>query len=128
MTNIPTPEESFDINVARTLTRLQTKEIKQDKKKYVFIPSTSKFDFLSPNQDFYDLSFRIVRFKITDEAYETIITNLSKDEFCLEDFKKLYNYRWQEEIAFNKVKNTLGMIYFHAINRQLIQQEINATL
>lgn len=128
MTNIPTPEESFDINVARTLTRLQTKEIKQDKKKYVFIPSTSKFDFLSPNQDFYDLSFRIVRFKITDEAYETIITNLSKDEFCLEDFKKLYNYRWQEEIAFNKVKNTLGMIYFHAISRQLIQQEINATL
>ena len=128
MTNIPTPEESFDINVARTLTRLQTKEIKQDKKKYMFIPSTSKFDFLSPNQDFYDLSFRIVRFKIPDEAYETIITNLSKDEFCLEDFKKLYNYRWQEEIAFNKVKNTLGMIYFHAINRQLIQQEINATL
>ncbi len=59
---------------------------------------------------------------------ETIITNLSKDEFCLEDFKKLYNYRWQEEIAFNKVKNTLGMIYFHAISRQLIQQEINATL
>ena len=32
-----------------------------------------------------------------------------------------------EETAFNKVKNTLGIIYFHAINRQLIQQEINTT-
>lgn len=127
MTNIQTEGGTFDMNVTRTLTRLQTKEIKANKDKYVFVPTTSRFDFLGPTQDFYELSFRIVRFKITDDTYETIITNLSEDEFQLEDFKELYHYRWEEETAFNKVKYTMGLVYFHAKNRKLIQQEINAT-
>ena len=58
MTNIQTPDGTFDINATRILTRLPTKEVKTEKKKD----------------------------------------------------------------AFNKVKNTLGMIFFHAINRVLIQQ------
>lgn len=127
MTNIKTPDGTFDINVTRILTRLQTKEVKADKEKYVFVPAASRFDFLSPTDNFYELSFRIVRFKTKEDSYETIITNLTEDEFSLEDFKELYYYCWNEKTAFNKVKNTLGMIYFHAKNRQLIQQEINAT-
>ena len=63
MTNIQTPDGTFDINATRILTRLPTKEVKTEKKKD----------------------------------------------------------------AFNKVKNTLGMIFFHAINRVLIQQDINTT-
>ncbi len=94
MTNIQTEGGAFDMNVTRTLTRLQTKEIKANKDKYVFVSTTSRFDFLGPTQDFYELSFRIVRFKITNDTYETIITNLSEDEFQLEDFKELYHYRW----------------------------------
>ena len=112
MTNIKTEEGAFDINVTRIMTRLKTKEIKESKDKYVFVPSTSKFDFLSPEQDFYELSFRIVRFKIADDTYETIITNLSEDEFQLDNFKELYHYRWAEEIVFNKLKNTMGLVYF----------------
>ena len=127
MTNIITPDGTFDITVSRTLTRLQTKEIKANKERYVFVPSTSRFDFLDPTHDDYEMSLRIVRFKTGDSNYETIVTNLSDDEFSLEDFKELYHYRWEEETAFNKVKNTLGMVYFHAVNRKLIQQEINAT-
>lgn len=127
MTNIKTPEGTFDMTVIRILTRLQTNDVKADKEKYVFVPTTSKFDFLGPAQDYYELPFRIVRFKVSEDNYETIITNLTEGEFSLEDFKELYHYRWNEETAFNKVKNTLGMIYFHAVNRQLIQQEINAT-
>ena len=127
MTNIKTKNGTFDMNVTRILTRFQSKEIKAHKDKYVFVPTTSRFDFLGPTQDFYELSFRIVRFKITDDTYETIITNLSEDEFQLEDFKELYHYRWKEETAFNKVKYTMGLVYFHAKKRKLIQQEINAT-
>lgn len=127
MTNIITPDGTFDITVSRTLTRLQTKEIKANKERYVFVPSTSRFDFLDPTHDDYEMSLRIVRFKTGDGSYETIVTNLSDDEFSLDDFKELYHYRWEEETAFNKVKNTLGMVYFHAVNRKLIQQEINAT-
>lgn len=127
MTNIKTPDGTFDISVRRILTRLQTKEIKANKEKYVFIPTTSRFDFLDPTHDYYEMSLRIVRFKTGDDNYETIVTNLSEDEFFLEDFKELYHYRWEEETASDKVKNTLGMVYFHAVNRKLIQQEINAT-
>lgn len=128
MRNIKTGDGAFDINVTRIMTRLQTKEIKADKEKYVFVPTTSRFDFLSPLCDFYELSFRVVRFKITEDTYETIITNLSEEEFHLKDFKELYNYRWKEETAFAKLKYTMGMVYFHAKNRRSIQQEINATI
>lgn len=127
MTNIKTEDGEFDITVTRVLTRLQTKEIKANKDRYVFIPSTSRFDFLGPTQDFYEMTLRIVRFKISDDTYETIVTNLSEDEFQPEDFRELYHYRWEEETAFNKVKYTMGLVYFHAKKRNLIQQEINAT-
>ena len=126
MTKIKTEEGAFDMRVNRTLTRLQTKEIKADKEKYIFVPSTSNFDFLDENRDFYDLSFRAVRFKISEDVYETVVTNLSEEEFKAEDFKELYHYRWNEETAFNKLKYTIGLVYFHARKRKLIQQEINA--
>ena len=45
MTNIQTPDGTFDINATRILTRLQTKEVKTDKKKDAFVPTTSRFDF-----------------------------------------------------------------------------------
>ncbi len=60
MTNIQTEDGAFDMNVTRTLTRLQTKEIKANKDKYVFVPTTSRFDFPGLTQDFYELSFRIL--------------------------------------------------------------------
>ena len=126
MTNIKTEEGAFDMRVNRTLTSLQTKEIKADNEKYIFVPSTSNFDFLDENRDFYDLSFRAVRFKISEDVYETVVTNLSEEEFKAEDFKELYHYRWNEETAFNKLKYTIGLVYFHARKRKLIQQEINA--
>lgn len=127
MKNIPTPEGTFDITTTRTLTRRQTREVKANKEKYVFVPSSSKFDFLGPDWDYYDLTFRIVRFKITEDTYETLITNLGEDEFSLDDLKELYHLRWQEETGFNKVKNTMGMVYFHAKKRKSIKQEISAT-
>ena len=126
MTNIKTEEGAFDMRVNRTLTSLQTKEIKANKEKYIFVPTNSNFDFLDENRDFYDLSFRAVRFKISEDTYETVVTNLSEEEFKADDFKELYHYRWNEETAFNKLKYTIGLVYFHARKRKLIQQEINA--
>ena len=43
MTNIKTEEGAFDMRINRTLTSLQTKEIKADKEKYIFVPTTSNF-------------------------------------------------------------------------------------
>ncbi len=62
--------------------------------------------------------FRAVRFKISEDTYETVVTNLSEEEFKTEDFKELYHYRWNEETAFNKAqKYTIGLVYFHARKR-----------
>ena len=41
-------------------------------------PNHSTFDYLDLHKNkFYPMWFRVVRFKIADDTYETIITNLS---------------------------------------------------
>ena len=65
-----------------------------DKNQYRYIPSSSTFDFLPKKNRkydppiFYNLPFRIVRFKITDETYETVVTNLNSIEFSPDELKK----------------------------------------
>ena len=95
---------------------------------FVFVPSTSVFDYLDSCNRFYDLSFRIVRFKIADDIYETLVTDLDENEFKLDDFKSLYHLRWNEETAFYYLKHAVGMLYFHCKKRQHIQQEIYASV
>ena len=84
------------------LTRKQTKETKElfkRKKNYKFVPSTTSFEYLplkSKKNDpavFYELNFRIVRFKVTDELYETVLTNLDKDVYPPEKLRELYASR-----------------------------------
>ena len=108
------PDEIFDITVTRTLTNVQTNEVKKNENnQFVFVPSTSVFDYLDACNRFYDLSFRIIRFKIAGDKYETLVTNLDENEFKLSDFKDLYHLRWNEETAFYYLKYAVGMLYFH---------------
>lgn len=95
---------------------------------FVFVPSTSVFDYLDACNPFYNLSFGIVRFKIADDKYETLVSNLDENEFKLDDFKDLYHLRWNEETAFYYLKHAVGMLYFHCRKRQHIQQEIYASI
>lgn len=83
-------EESYDIKIELNLTRRQTnatKELLKDKNHYRFIPSKVVFDYLpskikkGDTTVFYKLSFRIVRFSITDDTFETLITNLPAGEY-----------------------------------------------
>lgn len=126
LTTLTLPDNEFDITITRNLTNLQTNKLKGNNE-YVFVPSTSRFDFLDACNRKYTMTFRIVRFKLDDNHYETIITNLN-DDFELKDFKYLYHQRWDIETAFRDLKYSTGMIYFHSKNRQLIKQEINASI
>ena len=129
LTSLSLPDKTFDMTVTRTLTNAQTKGIrKNEDNQFVFVPSTSVFDYLDACHRFYNLSFRIVRFKISDDKYETLITNLDENEFKLSDFKNLYHLRWNEETAFYYLKHAVGMLYFHSKKRQHIQQEIYASI
>ncbi len=46
------------------------------------MPNNSTFDYLeSVGQTYYSLSFRVVRVKIAENNYQTLITNLEPEEF-----------------------------------------------
>lgn len=130
-------EDSYDISFELNLTRKQTKEVKElikDKNHYRWIPSNVVFDYLprknqkSDSVKFYKLSFRIVRFPISDGTNETIITNLPIDKYPAEEIKKLYASRWGIETSFRNLKYTMGMLNFHSKKVACIQQEIYAHL
>lgn len=129
--------ETFDFETRLKLTRRQTKETKElikDRNHYKFIPATTAFDYLplkSKKKDpvgFYELYFRIVRFKISGNAYETVLTNLNSDDYPPEELKKLYAARWGIETSFRDLKYTIGMLDFHSKKVMCIQQEIYAHL
>ena len=125
----PYPEkDEFDIDVFRKLTIKQTKETKANTQLYKFFPKTSRFDYMNKENPFYDFNCRIVRFKISEDGYETIITNLDRNEFNPDEIKKLYNMRWSIETSFRLVKYALDLNAFHAKKRKLIKQEIYARL
>lgn len=122
-------EEEFDTKFDLLLTRRQTKEIKANPEIYRFLPSNSKFDYLvTGSKDFYPISFRVVRFRITDYSYETIITNLDSEDFSAESIKELYQMRWGIETSFRELKYSIGLINFHSKKVDFILQEVFARL
>ena len=40
------------------------------------------------------MEFRVLRFPISEDTYECIVTNLPQEEFGAEELKKIYNSRW----------------------------------
>lgn len=126
--HLPTDRE-FDITVQRVLTRKQTKEIKMHPEIYRFLPSSSTFDFLDLHTNkFFYISLRIVRFKITDNSYETIITNLNQSDFSPGELKELYGMRWGIETSFRELKYAVGLTSFHSKKVEYIAQEIYARM
>ena len=89
------PDSEFDLDVRTTLTAKQTTEVKSHPERYRFLPSTSTFDFFDADNPFYDVLYRVVRFKLDETGeYESIITNLPREEFSPAEIKKLYHLRW----------------------------------
>ena len=130
------PESSeFDEKISLKLTRRKNNEVKlllKNKNNYRFIPSTHTFDYLDPKPrrtdpvEFYELNFRIVRFKISDDVYESVITNLDANDYPAEKLKEMYALRWGIETSFRELKYTIGMLNFHSKKVMCIHQEIYA--
>ena len=130
-------DNCFDVNFQLKLTRKQTNETKElfkDKNHYKFLKASSTFDYLSVKNKksepvtFYELNFRMVRFRISDDSYETLLTNLDADKYPPEELKKLYADRWGIETSFRDLKYTIGLLNFHSKKVMCIQQEIYAHL
>ena len=71
---------------------------------------------------------RILRFPVSESAYEYIITNLPTEEFSLDDIKELYYMRWGIETSFRELKYAIGLTHFHSRKLDYIKQEIWARL
>ena len=134
--DLPSSPE-FDMSITLNLTRKQNNEVKQllkDRNHYRYVVHSSRFDFLperSRKHDptvFYPIIFRIVRFPITEDTFETVITNLDTDRFPPEELKKLYAMRWGIETSFRELKYTVGLQHFHAKKVEFVHQEIFARL
>jgi hypothetical protein len=125
---LPTSGE-FDLDAQVILTKKQTKEVKAHPEMYKFVPSHSSFEFVDLQKNlFYPISFRVVRFLLPTGAYETVITNLSADEFSPVEIKSIYSMRWGIETSFRALKYTVGLTSFHAKRQESIAQEIFARL
>lgn len=127
LSNLNLPDKEFDLDVTKILTRKQTNETKYNKQKYTYLPYSSDFDYFDV-EGFYEMNLRVVRFKITDDTYECMVTNLTRDEFDLNELKKMYHMRWNIETAFKVLKYIIGMTSFHSKKRDFIQQEIYAAI
>lgn len=127
LSNFAFPDsDTFDITVNVTLTRSQRKSIKIKSDFYRrFVDKAASFDYIEyASTDTYDMSFRIVRFMISEDTYECIVTNLPQEEFGAEELKKIYNSRWSIESSFRKLKYTIGVSYYHSYKPDFIKQEI----
>lgn len=129
------PLENLDTDITFELRTTATKKDKQLFKegKAKWISGKSKFgkskkhiswQYESP----YIMTLRIVRFEIAENSYETIVTSLDRDEFPLEEIKKLYHLRWGIETSFRELKYAIGLVNFHAKKESAIIQEIFAKL
>jgi len=134
--DLPSGEE-FDLLIELNLARKQTyamKELFKDRNHYRFVPHNSKFDYLpdksrkSDPDMFYFMKFRIVRLKVNDDLFETVLTNLPADDYPPDRLKELYNSRWGIETSFRSLKYTTGLLHFHSKKVACIKQEIYAKI
>ena len=88
-------EDIFDISVDVTLVRSHSSKIDCGNTYRRFIDAATSFDYIEyGSDDTFPISFRIVRIKLSDGSYESLVTNLPSDEFPPKRLKRLYYARW----------------------------------
>ena len=73
-------------------------------------------------------SVRVVRVLLKSGEVETLITNLSEDEFSANDFLGLYFLRWGIETIYDTLKNKLLIEKFAGRSSTAVLQEYYATM
>ena len=62
-----------------------------------------KLDYMDKEHPYYELNCRMLRFRINDDSYETVITILDRDVFGMDEIKHLNNLRWSFETFFRLI-------------------------
>lgn len=121
-TDIADLEDEVNIGRRRTKAMLQLKN-------YHCITKKRTYDHIGWGENGCDtLRLRLLKFPISENSYEYIITNLPKKRFSLEKIRELYGLRWGIETSFRYLKYAQGLIHIHSLKREFILQEIYAKL
>lgn len=131
------PMEELDRDLEWTITTRQTNEAKENG--WIFLQTGSKKGKMnSPNTRITRWDFghidplpqkcRAVRLKLDTGDFETLLTNLPRDEFSLSDLREIYAMRWQIETNIRFWKYAVGTLALHSRTDDLILQELYAHL
>lgn len=126
--NFPETDE-FDVITKVNITKKIGKIPLDKRHEYKKLFKKNPFDFIKEGTyDTYSMDIRFVRFKISENSYETIVTNLDESEFSSTEIKELYHLRWQIENSFRELKYLTGLNSLNSKKVEFIIQEIYAKL
>ena len=121
-------ESQVDEEVTIHVGRRNTKKNKQ-LENYHYLPATRRYDFIDAHSDNVDcLNLRVLKFPVSEDTCEYIITNLPAYAFSLTVIKQLYNLRWNQETAFRYLKYPGNMVHIHSLKKEFLLQEIYGKL
>lgn len=70
------------------------------------------------------IRLRLIKIKLPNEETEYLITSILKEEeFSVEDFNKIYSYRWNEEVSFNFHKTAAMIENFSGKSKESVVQD-----
>lgn len=73
------------------------------------------------------MKFRVVRVKLDNGSFETLVTSLPRS-ISAADIKELYHARWGIELAFRELKYSIALNRIHGKSREFATQELVAAL
>ncbi|MBQ2678732.1 MAG: IS4 family transposase [Firmicutes bacterium] len=92
---------------------------------YHCIPASRHYDFLEAGSCETDcLQLRVLKFPVSEDTFEYIVTNLPAYGFSLTTIKELYNLRWNHETAYRHLKYAGNMVHIHSLKKNFLIQEI----
>ena len=112
-------QKELDVDKTFTLNNRQTKAAKKAGHILLRTGSTKGKDLKKDDYARFDYSFpftmtiRVVRFRLSSGEYETLLTNLPRDEFSADDLRELYWRRWGIETSFRELKYAVGAVNMH---------------
>lgn len=129
------PMEPFDMDFSVEIRTTQTNEDKvlYKLKKAHHLAGPSKFG-KEKKHEYWQFGnhvlfrTRIVRVKLPNGAYETLVTSLSREEATPAMLTELYHLRWDIETSYRELKYAIGVTSFHARKIDSIVQEIYARI
>lgn len=71
---------------------------------------------------------RVIKFHLTSEIEEVLVTNLFDESMKIQDFKELYFKRWGIEIKYDELKNRLEIENFTGTTKIAIEQDFYASI